>query len=56
MKTITKKQWQAIHKAYRGIWTNPAEPQYIGKRTMLDNDPKHGTVLLIEDYSFKIKG
>lgn len=52
MKTITKANYYKIHKDYRGVWSREDSPEYIGKRTMLDYD--NGTVLLIEDYSFKI--
>lgn len=54
MKTITEQEFYNKPKSHTGVWSNPEHPEYIGKRTMLDYDEKHGTVLLIEGYSLRV--
>ena len=53
MKEITKKEYYAIYKDYRGVWSREDYPQFIEKRTMLNNN-EGGTELLIEGQDFKI--
>ena len=53
---LTKKEYDAKHKDYRGIWDsdncqNPPT-NYNGRRCMLHYD--NGTVLLVEGIGFKI--
>ena len=63
MKQITQSEWNSIPECYKGMWTQelyefrkgdfPSE--WIGRKTMLDYDPKGGgTVLLAEGVSFVI--
>ncbi len=63
MKQITLSAYNKLHPDKAGIWTterydDPNWEQtrhlYMGKRTMLDYDEKHGTVLLIEGLSLEI--
>lgn len=63
MKVITLSAYNALHPDKRSVWTSERTDQpnweaerhlYMGKRTMLDYDPKNGTVLLIEGLSLKI--
>lgn len=63
MKTITLSAYNALHPDKRSVWKTERydEPnweserhKYMGKRTMLDYDEKHGTVLLIEGMSLRI--
>jgi hypothetical protein len=62
--TLTTKQYNSIPKDYRGIWTTPGEPEYMGKRTALETslriaagqvDALPSCALLIEDIHFVIK-
>ena len=63
LKQITQSEWNSIPECYKGMWTQelyefrkgdfPSE--WIGRKTMLDYDPKGGgTVLLTEGVSFVI--
>ena len=63
MKQITQSEWNSIPECYKGMWTQelyelrkgdfPSE--WIGRKTMLDYDPKGGgTGLLTEGVSFVI--
>ena len=63
MKQITQSEWKSIPASYKGMWTQelyefrkgdfPSE--WIGRKTMLDYDPKGGgTVLLTEGVGFVI--
>ncbi len=63
MKRITESEYNAKPRSSRDVWTTerddwPDWPQirhlHMGKRTMLDYDPKYGTVLLIEGMGFEI--
>lgn len=54
MKKITLTKYNNIPADYRGVYSNPERPELIGHRTMLDYDPQHGTVLLIEGNGFEI--
>ena len=37
MIKITKKQYNSIHRDYRGTWTNENHPSLIGKKTAFEN-------------------
>lgn len=50
---IKLSDYNKIHRDFRGVWTNPDMPQYIGKRAYMTNIDG-ATVLLIEDFHFKI--
>ena len=54
METITKKQFYAIDKDYRGTYIDydGKHPDWKGKRTAFL--PGHGTTLFIEGISFEI--
>lgn len=63
LKQITQSEWNSIPECYKGMWTQelyefrkgdfPSE--WIGRKTMLDYDPKGGgTVLLTEGVGFVI--
>lgn len=63
LKQITQSEWNSIPECYKGMWTQelyefrkgdfPSE--WIGRKTMLDCDPKGGgTVLLTEGVGFVI--
>lgn len=63
MITLTEKQFNSIPKDYRMIWTNPSNPEYIGKKAALEGSllaaagmkqEKYEIALLIEDIHFKI--
>lgn len=68
MKHFTGKEWadkQRTVPGYIGRWeatpfnldcvaASELPADYIGRRNMLDYDPKHGTVLLTEGYHFTI--
>ena len=56
MKTITNKEYNKIHSDYRGKWTNESEPQYVGKRTMMQMGSSGGVELLVEGFHFNIVG
>lgn len=54
MERITKSQFFAIPKAYRGIYSDAQgdHPEWKGRRTAFL--PGHGTALFIEGVSFEI--
>ena len=54
MERITKSQYLAIPKAYRGTFEDVRgdHPEWKGRRTAFL--PGHGTVLFIEGVSFEI--
>ncbi len=37
MIKLTTKQYNSIHKDYRGVWSREDHPELIGKRTALEN-------------------
>lgn len=62
MKVITKAEYDAIHRDYKGVWTTERwdipdwehkREKYMGKRTILSNE-NGATVLLIEGMSLTI--
>lgn len=63
MKKITLAEYNAKPRSSIGVWDTERDDlpnweadrhKYMGKRTMLDYDPQHGTVLLIEGLGFQI--
>ncbi|MDL2279054.1 hypothetical protein LJC15_00120 [Desulfovibrio sp. OttesenSCG-928-G11] len=32
---ITKKEWAAIHRDFKGTWTNPSSPEWIGRKYVM---------------------
>lgn len=54
MEQITRSQFLAIPKAYRGIYSDVqgVHPEWKGRRTAFL--PGHGTTLFIEGVSFEI--
>jgi hypothetical protein len=65
MFTLTLAEYNAKPASSRGIWTverldltdwRRLRDKFLGKRTMLANEPGHGTVLLVEGQNFRIQG
>ncbi len=57
MITITKKQYEAIHPDFRGIWQREDVLEYVGKRTAMSGSiSKEIGSLLIEDFHFQVMG
>lgn len=67
MKLISHANYYNMSKGYRGEWTEESvayrakdfegvENDWIGKRTMLYFDSKHGTTLITEGFHFEIVG
>lgn len=57
MKKITLKEYNAIGKDYRGVYSDfqGTDPELKGKRTMLEYDKETGgTVLIFEGIHFVI--
>lgn len=54
MIQITKKQWDAIPKGYKGTFSNyhGDHPEWKGRKTAFL--PGHGTTLFIEGVGFEI--
>jgi len=52
---ITRGDWEKIHRDFKGIWSRPDVPTYVGRRTVLSgcvSDEMDG--LLIEGFHFEI--
>ncbi len=55
MLQVNKKFYNKIHKDYKGVWSNPSKPEWIGKRGVMSGclDQPIGS-LLIEGVHFQL--